>query len=62
MSYLVREQFSNSTVLTIAHRLNTIMDADRILILDKGLLNEFDTPKRLIENDGIFASMYKASQ
>lgn len=41
--------FSQSTVLTIAHRIKTVMDYDRILILDKGSVLDFDTPKKLQE-------------
>ena len=46
------------TVLTIAHRLNTILDYDRVMVLDKGEVIEFDSPHNLYQlNGGIFASM-----
>ena len=45
----IRREFAQSSVLTIAHRLNTIMDYDRIMVLDKGQLREFDTPQNLLE-------------
>ncbi|KAG4101689.1 P-loop containing nucleoside triphosphate hydrolase protein [Neocallimastix lanati (nom. inval.)] len=44
----LRTNFSEATVLTIAHRLNTIIDYDKILVLDKGELLEFDSPKNLL--------------
>ncbi|KAI8903008.1 P-loop containing nucleoside triphosphate hydrolase protein [Globomyces pollinis-pini] len=43
--------FSNSTVLTIAHRLNTVIDYDKILVLEAGEIVEFGTPKELIIKD-----------
>uniref|UniRef100_A0A8C9FWW6 ABC-type glutathione-S-conjugate transporter n=1 Tax=Pavo cristatus TaxID=9049 RepID=A0A8C9FWW6_PAVCR len=55
----IRTQFEDCTVLTIAHRLNTIMDYTRILVLDNGTIAEFDTPTNLIASKGIFYSMAK---
>ncbi|XP_060108083.1 ATP-binding cassette sub-family C member 3 [Heteronotia binoei] len=55
----IRTQFEDCTVLTIAHRLNTIMDYTRVLVLDKGKIAEFDTPSRLVASRGIFYSMAK---
>jgi len=54
----VREAFTHCTRLTIAHRLNTIIDSDRILVLDKGSLVEYDSPKNLVMNEkSVFLSM-----
>ncbi|KAJ3028172.1 UNVERIFIED_CONTAM: hypothetical protein HDU68_002318 [Siphonaria sp. JEL0065] len=53
----LREDFKDATVLTIAHRLNTIMDYDRVMVLDKGELTEFDSPRNLLANEG---SMFSA--
>uniref|UniRef100_A0A0N4Z034 ABC-type glutathione-S-conjugate transporter n=1 Tax=Parastrongyloides trichosuri TaxID=131310 RepID=A0A0N4Z034_PARTI len=56
----IKEQFNSCTVLTIAHRLNTIKDSDKILVMDKGLVPEFDTPEKLLENpNGIYRSLMK---
>ena len=58
---VIRHKFKDSTVLTIAHRLNTIMDYDKVLILDGGRMVEFDKPEILIQNGGIFAELVKNS-
>ncbi|XP_061080827.1 multidrug resistance-associated protein 1 isoform X2 [Conger conger] len=57
----IRSQFEDCTVLTIAHRLNTIMDYTRVLVLDKGEMAEFDSPTNLIAKKGIFYRMAKDS-
>ncbi|XP_014250192.1 multidrug resistance-associated protein 1-like [Cimex lectularius] len=56
----IRAEFTNCTILTIAHRINTIMDSDRVLVLDKGSIAEFDNPKKLLKNKkSIFYGMAK---
>lgn len=46
----IRSEFKDKTILTIAHRLDTIMDSDRVLVLEKGQVKEFDTPEALLKN------------
>lgn len=56
----IRSEFEQCTVLTIAHRLNTIMDSNRIMVLDKGKVVEFDTPQALLDNkDSVFSTLHK---
>lgn len=43
--------FKGVTTITIAHRLNTIMDSDRVLVMADGKVAEYDTPEKLLEND-----------
>ncbi|ANP26694.1 hypothetical protein DAD186_01350 [Dermabacter vaginalis] len=52
----------NRTALIIAHRLSTVMIADRVLVLHDGVVVEDDTPAALIEKGGRFAALYKAWQ
>jgi len=49
---IFRSDFDNATCLTVAHRLNTIMDSDYILVMDDGKAAEFDTPKNLLKEHG----------
>ncbi|KAH3860710.1 hypothetical protein DPMN_023628, partial [Dreissena polymorpha] len=54
----IRTEFADATVLTIAHRLNTIMDYTRVMVLDQGKIKEFDSPKNLLqEKDSVFYGM-----
>ena len=54
----IRAEFGGALLLTVAHRLRTIIDYDRLIVLDKGQVAEFDTPWNLIQReDGIFRGM-----
>lgn len=56
----IRNIFTNCTILTVAHRLNTIIDMDKVLVLDAGRVVEFDSPYLLLKNvSGLFYSMVK---
>ena len=58
----IRSAFADNTILTIAHRLNTIIDYDKVIVLENGELREYDSPKKLLENKkSIFYSMAKES-
>ncbi|ESN96295.1 hypothetical protein HELRODRAFT_163344 [Helobdella robusta] len=46
----IRTQFDDCTILTIAHRINTILNCDRVLVMDKGNVMEFDNPQTLLNN------------
>lgn len=59
---ILREKFKNRTVLTIAHRLDTIMDCDRIIVMDQGKAAEIGSAKELLAiPNGIFANMVQMS-
>ncbi|KAJ2082100.1 ABC transporter C member 13 [Coemansia sp. RSA 988] len=58
---LIRDEFSNSTILTIAHRLETIMNSDRIIVMDKGQIVEIGPPQELIKQGGYFARLVEAN-
>ena len=58
----IREQFKDCTVLTIAHRLHTIIDSDRVLVLDAGQVIEFDSLYNLLQNpNGTFYDMVETT-
>ena len=54
---MVRQVFARQTVLTIAHRLATIIDYDKIVVLDSGRVCECDSPAALLQQDGRFAAL-----
>ncbi|XP_044268658.1 ATP-binding cassette sub-family C member 4-like [Tribolium madens] len=54
----IRQKFHDCTVLTVAHRLNTIMDSDKVLVMDSGKVVEFEHPHLLLQDeDGYFSKM-----
>lgn len=58
----IRRKFADCTVITIAHRLHTIMDSDRVLVIDAGSVVEFDHPYNLLQKtDSIFYTMVQTT-
>ena len=56
----IRTKSKNCTVITIAHRLNTIIDYDRVLVLENGQVVEYDKPEILLQNKGgQFSGLYR---
>lgn len=54
----IRDRFADCTILTVAHRINTVLDNDRIMVLDAGKIVEFDNPRKLLQNPlGYFAKL-----
>uniref|UniRef100_A0A673JDV1 ATP-binding cassette sub-family C member 10 n=1 Tax=Sinocyclocheilus rhinocerous TaxID=307959 RepID=A0A673JDV1_9TELE len=59
----IREKFKDKTVLTIAHRLNTIMDSDRVLVMHAGKVVEFDSPAALCQReDSVFQKLLRGGE
>nr|CAI5829469.1 unnamed protein product [Callosobruchus analis] len=57
------DNFKECTVLTIAHRVETVIESDRILVLDKGHVEQFDHPFKLLQDeDGLFYKLAKEAK
>ena len=60
--YSPSSEFANSTILTIAHRLRTVIDYDRVMLLDQGRIVEYDSPGSLLSDpNSRFYSLCKAT-
>ena len=57
----INEQLKDCTVITIAHRIKTIINYDKILVLNNGEIVEYDSPQSLLEKKGLFYQLYKES-
>jgi ABC-type multidrug transport system fused ATPase/permease subunit len=56
---MIRTKFADCTVLTIAHRLHTIIDSTKILVMDKGVVGEYDSPDSLLgKSEGLFKGLW----
>ncbi|KAJ5806253.1 uncharacterized protein N7503_003855 [Penicillium pulvis] len=60
MQRVIREEFADCTILAVAHRLETIIDFDRIAVMHNGELIEFDTPQTLLKTDSAFRELYES--
>jgi len=59
MQKIIREEFKEHTIITVAHRLDTILDSDMVAVLDAGALVEFGKPKELLAKEGsVFRSLH----
>ncbi len=61
MQELIRVEFKHHTIITVAHRLDTILDSDKVAVLDGGRLVEFDNPKTLLAKDSAFRKLYQGA-
>ncbi|KAJ9187772.1 hypothetical protein P3X46_003192 [Hevea brasiliensis] len=54
---IIREDFAACTIISIAHRIPTVMDCDRVLVIDAGWAKEFDKPSHLLERPSLFGAL-----
>ncbi|XP_027350771.1 ABC transporter C family member 4-like isoform X1 [Abrus precatorius] len=54
---IIREDFAACTIISIAHRIPTVMDCDRVLVVDAGHVKEFDNPSNLLQTQSLFAAL-----
>ena len=59
MQDIIREGFKDATVISIAHRLHTLLDFDRVIVIDKGVVVEDGNPQALLEIDSAFRALYE---
>ncbi|KAF3760028.1 P-loop containing nucleoside triphosphate hydrolase protein [Cryphonectria parasitica EP155] len=61
MQAIIRSEFSHCTIIMIAHRLDSLLDFDRVAVMDGGRLVEFGPPQELLKRDGYFSKLYTGS-
>lgn len=61
MQRVIRERFASHTILAVAHKLDTILDFDKVVMLEAGELIEFDDPYTLLSTDSAFNRLYTSS-
>jgi ATP-binding cassette, subfamily C (CFTR/MRP), member 1 len=62
MQEIIRSEFSDRTVIMVAHRLDTILDFDKVAVLDQGRVIEYGSPSELMALDGALSRLYKAQK
>lgn len=62
MQRIIREEFKDCTIVAVAHRLETIVDFDRIAVLAHGKLIELDSPANLLARDSKFREMWRTQK
>jgi len=62
MQRVIREEFAHHTIIAVAHRLETILDFDRIVVLRNGRLEECDTPANLLATGSSFRKLYEMNE
>lgn len=62
MQSIIRSEFAGRTIVAVDHKLSNIIDFDKILLLDKGSVMEFESPEELLGRDSLFKAMYKTSE
>lgn len=60
MQKIIREDFKDKTIIAVAHRLETILDFDRIVVLDHGYVIEEGSPDQLLRMNSAFKTLYDA--
>lgn len=60
MQRIIRQRFSNHTIIAVAHKLDTVLDFDKVVLLDAGELKEFDSPHKLLADEkSEFCKLYR---
>ena len=58
----IQTSFASCTVLTIAHRINSVMDYDKVLVLDQGQVVEMGTHQELLDKEGKYSNLWRHQQ
>jgi ABC-type multidrug transport system fused ATPase/permease subunit len=56
---VIREEFNGATIISVAHRLNTLLDFDRVVVVDKGVVIEDGNPQELLQKKSAFKVLYE---